>query len=152
MIHDALSEQRIYRSLHARLAQAFDFLLTQDLHILPTGKVTIDGDLLFAMVNEYTTSLPEMCRFESHQRYTDVQYMVTGRERIGITHVAALEIAEPYLAEKDIAFYRPHTDDFLSLTAGRFAVFFPHDAHQPGVAWNEPAPVRKIVLKLALAE
>ena len=40
--------------------------------------------------------------------------------------------------------------EFLRMTAGDFAMFGPQDAHMPGMALGGPAPVRKIVLKVAV--
>ena len=40
--------------------------------------------------------------------------------------------------------------DRVTAAAGTFVVFFPHDAHMPGLALGEPAPVRKVVVKVAV--
>lgn len=151
MIYDRLENAYLYRNLHARLARAFDFLLTTDLTQLPSGKQTIDGDCVFALVNDYSTQPYDECRFEAHRRYTDIQYMVSGIEQIGVIHVGSLKTTESYIAERDIAFFAGQGDR-MTLSEGTFAVFFPHDAHQPGIAVGQPQQVRKVVMKVALSD
>ncbi|NTV77854.1 MAG: DUF386 domain-containing protein, partial [Clostridiales bacterium] len=38
----------------------------------------------------------------------------------------------------------------LNLTAGTFAVFFPQDAHMPGLTVEAPTKVKKVVVKCEL--
>jgi biofilm protein TabA len=149
MIHDRLENHRFYRSIAPQLSQAFDYLLTAPLAELPPGKHTIDGERVFALVNDYTTSPVDMCRFEAHRRYTDLQYMVRGIEQIGVTNAGGLHSVEPYAGERDIEFFHG-AGDLITLREGQFAIFFPHDAHQPGIAVDSPQEVRKIVVKVAL--
>ncbi len=149
MIFDRAAHAQLYRSLHPRIAQALDFLANTNLAELPAGRHEVAGDQIFALVNEYTTHPLAHCRFESHRRYTDIQWMVHGQERIGVTNVSGLTVTEPYIAEKDIAFYQA-SGDLITLLPNTFAIFFPHDAHQPGIACGEPSPVRKIVMKVEL--
>jgi len=88
-------------------------------------------------------------RWEAHRRYIDIQYLVSGIERIGYTPVANLALTTPYDEDKDVAFYQGH-GDILTLEPGMFAVFFPHDAHMPMLceAGGSPKQVRKIVVKI----
>ena len=49
-----------------------------------------------------------------------------------------------YNAEKDITFYEGLATDYLTVKPGMFAIFFPEDAHAPGVT---PDGVRKVDCK-----
>lgn len=149
MIFDQLLHAGLYQPLHARLARGFDFLLSQPLAELPSGKLTVDGDHVFALVNDYSTRPCEQIPYEAHRRYTDIQYMVRGVEQIGVAPIESLTVAEAYDPSRDIAFFSGQGDS-ITLRAGTFAVFFPHDAHQPGIAVEAPQMVRKIVMKVAL--
>ncbi len=40
--------------------------------------------------------------------------------------------------------------DFLALGPGDFMLLFPEDAHMPRIAVGAPAPVRKVVVKIAV--
>jgi YhcH/YjgK/YiaL family protein len=147
MILDQFSNARLYRSLHARFGSALDYLATTPLAELPSGKQTIQGDELFALVNDYSTQPLEKCRFEAHRRYIDIQLMVRGIEQIGVANLSTMIVDEPYVAERDIAFFHGNGDR-ITLSEGTFAVFFPHDAHQPGIAVAEPIVCRKVVVKV----
>ena len=151
MIVDRLENAHLYQELHPRFAQAFDYLRGVALDALPAGKQTIDGERLFALVNDYQTQPLAECRFESHRRYADIQLLVRGVERIGVVQLPseALTITEPYVVERDIGFYSG-LGDLITLHAGTFTLFFPHDAHQPGVAFDSPLAVRKVVMKVEL--
>jgi len=149
MILDQLTNAHFYFSLGARFAAAFRFLAETNLADLPSGKQTIQGDELFALVNDYTTQPLEKCRFEAHRRYADIQLMVRGLERIGVANLASMKVDEPYIAERDVAFFHG-LGDLITLAEGTFAVFFPQDAHQPGIAVAEPIQCRKVVMKVLL--
>ena len=46
--------------------------------------------------------------------------------------ICSLQIEEED-AEKDITFYKGFAKDYLTITPGMFAIFFPQDGHAPGV-------------------
>ncbi len=93
----------------------------------------------------------EACRLETHRRYIDVQYVVRGRELMGYAPAMLLKPEGPYDAERDVQFHQGRAD-FLLLQQGMFAVMLPSDAHMPGVAVDgQPAAVKKIVVKAAVA-
>ena len=126
-----MAQASIYRSLNAGISAGFDYLLSTDLVALPTGQPLID------------------CRFEAHRRYIDIQCMVRGVEQIGVTALSNVALTDEYSPERDIAFYQG-VGDFITLRKGSFAIFYPHDAHQPGIAMGVPQTVRKVVIKVAL--
>ena len=74
--------------------------------------------------------------------------MVSGVELIGWAPVASLR-ADPYDAGRDIAFLDGQ-GSFVRMPAGQAMLLWPEDAHMPGVAAGEPAPVRKVVVKIAV--
>lgn len=149
MILDRLNHAELYRPLAPRLWQGFAFLLQSDLEALTAGRHVLDGENLFAIVDEYTTKPEQDCKFEAHRKYVDIQCVVHGIERIGWGPLAAMQETIPYSEEKDIAFFIGQ-GDWLTLTAGTFAVFFPHDCHRPGAEAGPAAVVKKVVVKVAL--
>ena len=66
--------------LAARFQKAYAFLNRDDLGSLPLGRVDIDGDAVFANVQEYDTVPAEEKQLEAHRRYYDVQFVVSGEE------------------------------------------------------------------------
>ena len=68
--------------LAERFRKAYEFLSRDDLAALPLGRVDIDGDDVFANVQEYETVPAPDKRMEAHRRYYDVQFVVSGEELI----------------------------------------------------------------------
>jgi YhcH/YjgK/YiaL family protein len=149
MIIDRLGSRFSSASLPPRLRQALEWLRATDLRALPTGRQAIDGDHLFALVQEYTTKSAGDCRWEAHRMYTDVQFVVSGAERMGYANIADARERETYDAARDVAFFEPG-EDFVTVRAGMFAIFTPDDVHAPCGAAGKPAPVRKVVVKAAI--
>ena len=149
MIVDRLDNAAPLYHLPARLARALEFLRTTHLGSIATGRHDIDGDRLFALVQDYTTKAPEDCVWEAHRRYIDVQFLARGDERLGYAPRSQMREREPYDAARDVAFFEPGTG-FVTIRAGMFAIFGPEDVHSPGHAAGAPALVRKIVMKAAI--
>ncbi len=146
MIVDQLKNVALYKS-DKKLARALEYLAKTDFSKVPTGKVVIDGDNLFALVQEYDTRLREKAQFEAHRKYIDVQYVVAGTEQLGYAHLSALKSAVAYDAGNDAQMLTGE-GSFITASAGTFLVFFPEDAHMPGLAIGKPKPVRKVVVKV----
>jgi YhcH/YjgK/YiaL family protein len=151
MILDRLSSAEHYRWLPAPLLAALDFLRDPKTAQLPDGKHAIDGERLFAIVQQYEPKPEDLGRLEAHRRYWDVQYLAAGEERMGWAPTAETEVTEPYSADRDVGFHRGSYQLFR-VPQGTFVIFGPHDAHMPGVALESPGGkvVRKIVVKVEL--
>ena len=100
MIFDTLENQSIYASLGVNLPVAFQFLMENDLATLQAGRIDLDGERLFALVQEYQTKNPGEGKWEPHRKYIDVQYMVSGSEFMGFANLQSLTLGA-YNAEKD---------------------------------------------------
>jgi biofilm protein TabA len=137
--------------LSARLETALAYLEAADINTLVDGRYEIDGDQVYVLVQSYTT-LVSGVPFEAHRRYLDIQYIATGCERMDWLPVEQMQITQAYQAEKDIC---KGVDAQglavpIAVCAGQAAVFFPADAHAPKLAVDQPTPVRKIVIKMAI--
>lgn len=134
--------------LAQRLAAGFQFLQTVDPASLTPGRVEIDGDQVYALVQEYTSKPMEQGRWEAHRKYIDIQYIAEGEEQIGYANIADLTLGD-YDEAKDR--YIPKGEgSFVRLSAGMFGLYMPEDAHMPNMAVDQPQPVRKIVIKVAV--
>lgn len=80
MIFDQAKNLDFYRNLgiEGRYAKAVDWLKSQDLASLENGKYEIDGKMVYANVMSYTTIPWEEAKFEAHENYTDIQYIIEG--------------------------------------------------------------------------
>jgi YhcH/YjgK/YiaL family protein len=115
---------------------------------LPEGRIELDGELIYAMFGNGTGKPLDKARTETHRRYIDIQYVVSGTDFIGWMPVSGCHLSEGYNDAKDVEFYPNRPDLWFRLESGQFAIFLPHDAHAPMA--NEGQPVRKIVVKVAV--
>lgn len=134
-----------------RWDKAFKFLKDSDLSKLEPKRYDIDGDNLFATVSEYLTKNEETTNFEAHRKYIDIQYVISGREIMNVAPLSAVkDIIIPYDATKDIEFVTVDRVVNYLATPGRLFIFFPGDAHRPGLKDGVSSQVRKIVIKLKI--
>lgn len=149
MIIDSIKNHNLY-PYGDLWTQAFDFLRTANPE-LEDGKVVLDGDDLFAGIDCYETKARADAKLETHQRYIDIQVLLSGTECLEIFPKAGLTVSEPYDATRDAEFYEvPEAAPVrVTLEPGQFMVFFPEDAHMPCLnAGDSSKPVQKVVIKL----
>ncbi|SKA22429.1 YhcH/YjgK/YiaL family protein [Consotaella salsifontis] len=135
--------------LPEKIRDGLRFLQTHDLASLPAGRIEID-DAMFAVVQDYTTAPKATRRPEFHERHIDIQYIVAGREVIGVAPRSGdVRIVEDHLATRDVAFVEEISEETdITVWAGGFAVFFPWDIHRPQCFAAAAEPVRKVVIKI----
>ena len=130
-----------------RWEKAFTFIKNNDLSKLEIKRYDIDGDNLFATIMEYTTK--DEANFEAHRKYIDIQYMISGKEIMNIAPLESVtEVLIPYDVTKDIEFIKVGKTVAFKADPTNFFIFFPRDAHRPGMKDGENAPIRKIVVKV----
>jgi biofilm protein TabA len=141
----------IYRQYHSNPRywdEAFNYLKTQDLQTLSLGRHDIDGDNVFASVTENPTKEFDSTTWESHRRYVDLQYVIVGKEQIGVASPQKLTVLRPYDAQKDAANYLGN-GKLYHARPGTFFLFFPSEAHRPNIADGEKKADKKIVIKIS---
>lgn len=152
MISDRIENNWIYfNNKKSTLYIGFKFITEVFNQNTPDGRYNIKGTDIYALVQSYSTEAPENKKLESHRRYIDIQYIVSGKEVIGWLPTEGLKAMTPYSEEKDVVFY--HNAEGMSqlvLMPGIFVVFYPHDAHRPGCFLDKPSSVRKIVVKVKI--
>jgi YhcH/YjgK/YiaL family protein len=130
--------------------KAFAWLENTDVQELKPGKFNIDDDRVFVIVNEGSTKKAEDAKWEAHQKYIDIQYVVYGKEKMGVAPLSKAVGIEPFNQDKDIGFYEiPEADcKYYTAEPGYFFIFFPNDAHRPSIAIKGHEKVKKIVIKV----
>jgi YhcH/YjgK/YiaL family protein len=132
-----------------RWDKAFAFLKDNDLAKMEVRRYEIDGDNVYAPISEYMTKNEEDAKYEAHQKYIDIQYVINGKELIGIAPMSLKkEILDPYNPEKDVMFLSVERIINFKATPDRFFIFFPDDTHRPGLKDGENSQVRKVVVKV----
>lgn len=147
MIIDKLSNSHLYFGLGERINKAFNFLKQTDFSKMELGKYEIDGDNIFALVNEYNTKDECEGKLEAHKKYIDVQFVAKGSELMGYAPLENQKVIDEYNEQKDITFFSGEKS-FTQVIEGMFAIFFPTDVHLPGIKINEKTYVKKIVIKV----
>lgn len=147
MIFDSLDNFKFYAGLHTGFSDIEAFISANDLSALPIGKHPINDSGSYASVNEYDTKTVENSFIECHRKYIDVQMVIWGEEKIGVTHKQFCD-EQPYDEGKDLQKLTGKVD-FITLVPGMFALFLPQDAHEPSVRSGvEALKVKKIVFKI----
>ncbi len=148
MIYDTAAHIDAYRGIHPRVWRGLELLRGTDFSKQPDGTYEVEGKELFYFLQSYE-SRPANDTPEAHRRYADIMMMLAGRELVGVAPLEQVEDTGER-PEGDIRFYRGRTVPIL-LEGDRFAVFFPGDAHAPGIAAEgTPEPCRKCVVKVCL--
>ena len=131
--------------------KAFKFLSRPDLDTLSPGRYAIDEDKVYATISLGPNKEFDKTRFESHRKYIDLQYVIKGKEKIGVASVAGANVTVPYSEPNDIAHYTAEGKYFIA-APGTFFLFFPVNAHRPGIKVDGYEPVKKLVIKIRVAE
>jgi len=142
-------EKELYSPI---LQNGLKFLEQTDFSDWENGRHEIDGNNMFAIIQEYLPDVRENRKAETHGKYLDIQYVVAGEEIIGYSNLtAAAEVDEDCLADKDAVFYRNLTTETdVRVLSEMYAIFFPWDIHRPGCVSKPGIRVRKVVLKIKL--
>jgi len=140
-----------YKLNKAEWDKAFAYLKNTDLDKLPVGKYPIDGDVVFASVTDNPTKPYDQTVWESHRKYIDLQYVITGSEKMGEAPVASAEVTDPYNEAKDVAHYKVEGVQYEA-TQGTFFLFFPTDAHRVNIKVDGVEHDKKIVIKIKVVE
>lgn len=153
MIIDHIENAALYEKTYPGFAEAFAFL-RQCLDRMPeNGRYQLDGDRVFANVMNARTAPAADRGWEAHRKYIDIQFVADGQERIGHADVSSMREAGEYDAGKDILLAPDASGvSYALLTPGKFAVLFPHEAHQPGCEAGISCTCRKIVVKVRMQE
>lgn len=148
MIQDSLQNWRNYVPETSRFATAFRFLEEFDPNV-HSGTIELDGDDVYAMVQEYDTRPLEKCNFEAHRTYADIQYIYQGGEGVGWRPLPGMELSEPFDEKRDKGYYvRPESYEILHALPGTFSLFLFEDAHQPCMPLEGNTRVRKVTIKV----
>ena len=146
MILDRLDRSDHYEPMHKGLAAAFEYLRRPDLANVPVGKHPIIDDLVYVLVSN-EQSRGANARLEAHRKYLDVQFVISGDERIGWSPIERLTATEPYDPSRDIGFFADEPQAWFAVKPGEFAIFLPTDAHAPLAGTGA---IHKAVVKVAM--
>lgn len=151
MIIDTLENCARYFSLNKNFEAAFQYLRSADLPSIAIGRHELKGNELTAIINEYETKSEAGEQMESHRKFIDIQYIISGKEKMGIALKKDQQVSLPYSDEKDFLLYADAPEFFIEVNAGSFVIFYPTDLHMPTLSVGGPETVRKLVMKVSVS-
>ena len=150
MIYDKINNISFYKGLSTDIYEGLLFLnaATKDLD----NGVYIVNPRVKAIVSDYTTKELNEYGYEAHREFIDIQYLISGEEKICCLPLEYLQETKPYNEEHDAAFYEEANikPQELLIGNGYFTILFPHDGHMPQLCAKEPTAVKKVVVKVKI--
>ncbi len=149
MIIDYIRNANMYTCLGERMEIALKYLQENDFSHFEPGKYMIEGNNVFALVQQYETRLMENMQWEGHRKYIDIHYVVEGVERIGYALLEDMKVIHEYSEESD-GFSAEGDGIFLTMKCGMFIILTPDDIHMPGIVVDKPQLIKKVVMKILI--
>ena len=136
--------------LKSRIDNAISYIANLNHSDLEPGRYDVSDDFYYS-VQEYDVFSDEDSVYESHRRYIDAQWIVSGQERLYITDIHHLCPLDEYDMEHDVIHYKfSSNQSSVFLTPGSCIVLFPKDAHRPSGFLDCHNRVKKIVGKVLI--
>lgn len=139
-----------YYANKATWDKAFQFMATNNLEELASGKYPIDGDQVFASVTDNVDKPFENTKWEAHKKYIDLQYIIKGKEKMGEASFENEKVVKPYDAAHDVALYEIDKGKYYVADPTTFYLFFPSTTHRPSIM-VDTNKVKKLVIKIHVA-
>ncbi len=153
MIFSSVDARECPYAYPAAIQTALKWIADHDVACMDAGTYEICGRDLYINIQDITTRPAEECRPERHNEYLDIQYIVSGVERMGCAPYTGSEPVLADYSDKDFVFYKdPEREVFVDVTPGCYCIFFSNDIHRPGCAAGEPGNVRKVVAKVKISK
>ncbi len=133
---------------HGNLKKAVSYLLKnyEEMKSKPAGKHDV-CDEFFYIIQEYETKNDII--WESHRKYLDIQLMVEGEEIMEVSGLLDLKQGE-YIDESDFVPSEGEARISMKMKSGDLAIFFPEDAHKPGLKCQKNEQVKKLLVKVLI--
>lgn len=148
MIFDRLQFADRYRSLHPGFAAAFAALQSADLASQAPGRYPLDGERLVLIIVKTEGHGRAGAKLEAHRRYIDIQLTIGGDEEMGWRSIADCHhVTQECTDQIDDRLFGDTPECWFRTPPGKFALFFPEDAHAPCAGLG---PIHKAVMKVAI--
>lgn len=149
MIVDNIKNAAQYFSYGERFKKALEFLQVTDINLLDNGTIELDGKNIYAIISEYETKPLTEGKWESHEKYYDVQFIANGREKIGYVYKDKVKISQEYNDENDFMLWEGE-GNFITANKGDFLILGPDDIHMPSIQVDGHEKVKKVVIKVLI--
>jgi len=145
MIKGKITEYKEFENKNNKIFRALKWLMENK--NLPEGTYEIEGKEIYAIVQSYSTREYDETKWEAHKKYTDIQYIEKGYEKIGVGKIENMIPNTDYINEKDIQFFNGR-GNLVDMSEGDYLILFPQDLHMPCI--GDGTKVKKIVVKVSV--
>ena len=148
MIYDKIDNWQTYAGVSENIRIGLEFLRSVKSDI-ENGVHELTPSVR-AIVSEYKTKTENENGYEAHREYIDIQFLISGSEKLNCLPLEYMVQTKAYNEEKDTAFYVEDAVEpqELLLGNGYFAILYPQDGHKPNLSVDAPMKVKKVVLKI----
>ena len=150
MVVDTLKNIELYKGLSHDIYAGLKFLATAKENI-ELGTYSINSNVK-AIVSSYETVDEFVRGYESHKHVIDIQYPITGLERVKWSPIAEMTVNIPYDETKDRVFFKNPSSQgtHVDIGNGVFAIMFPEDGHAPQHKIGKKDVIKKITIKVSI--
>lgn len=138
-----------YQGIHKNLDTAIDYLMQHELSELAHGRNEVDGENVFINRFDYETLPEEETAFEAHEHYADIHLLLSGKEQIGISDIANMEITGRDTVNDSVD-CKGIVEARVPMSPNEVLIAFPEDAHMVKLQLDEKTAVEKAVVKVLL--
>jgi biofilm protein TabA len=142
--------EKQYRAYPKGWDMAFEWLKTNDLDAIEPGTYYINGDSVRAIVSEGPAAPLDSVKWEAHRNFNDLQYILKGKAKMGVSPVAEAIVTEAYDPDSDVGFFDAE-GVYYTAEPGTFFIFTPEEAHRPGIRIEGYDTVKRVVMKVSTA-
>jgi len=154
-VHSSIDQPEFSRQYQAHpdwWNKAFAFMRDHKMDTMQPGHYVIDGENVYADITVNPSTPLEEAKWHSHKIYCDIQYVIQGREQVGVAPIAGAPIITPFNDKGDSQFYSQEMKGtYYSATPASFFIFFPSDIHRPFIEVKGSGPVKRIRFKVRSA-
>ena len=150
MIFDKICNIKNYKGINKNLDIAIDSIARREYIKGISGKNLVQEEEVFFNVQNYITKNKEECFFETHKDYLDIQLVMFGEEKIGVTEIEKLKLDKEYDKERDLETQKGEPEIVFEMNENNFLILFPGEPHMPGIKNNEKIEIKKIVYKIKM--
>lgn len=152
-IHKSVNVNEFYSQFNRNRIyweKALAYLRDTDLDTVAPGKYYLDDKIVFAIVSENNPKEIDNVKWEAHRNYIDIQYVIKGKEKMGIAPLEGSASESPFNIADDIGFYNITETNarYFVASPGTMFIFFPQDAHRPCIKTDEINSDKKVVIKI----
>ncbi|OYU84518.1 MAG: YhcH/YjgK/YiaL family protein [Flavobacterium sp. BFFFF2] len=147
MIIDHLVELKKYDNMLPKMDEIIHFLSQHDWTNIADGTLDApEGMKAFVQTLEAKTEEQSLEKFECHDQFIDLQYLISGVETFAWKSRKNCVVPKgDYNMEKDVRYFSDEPDIHFLLQPGHFAIFYPSDVHAPAIGTGT---LKKLIIKI----